>query len=61
MKSTLMIAHSFHVITTVRVKTSLAITAVYVGLAGLVDTVITTWDLYAILLFAKMEASVEKL
>ena len=61
MKSTLMIVHSFHVITTVHVKTSLVITAVYVGLAGLADTVITTWDLYAILLFAKMEATVEKL
>ena len=41
-KSTLMIVHRFHVITSVHVKTSLVITAVYVGLAGLADTVITT-------------------
>ena len=41
-KSTLMIVHSFHVITSVHVKTSLVITAVCVGLAGLADTVITT-------------------
>ena len=41
-KSTLMIVHSFYVITTVHVKTSLVITAMYVGLAGLADTVITT-------------------
>ena len=42
MKSTLMIVHGFYVITTVHVKTSLVITAMYVGLAGLADTVITT-------------------
>ena len=41
-KSTLMIVHRFHVITSVHVKTSLVITAVCVGLAGLADTVITT-------------------
>ena len=35
MKSTLMIVHSFYVITTVHVKTSLVITAMYVGLTGL--------------------------